>query len=108
MKTNNKVAYIIGPYRASNPLDHRTQVLNIRKAEEKAIEYWQKGYAVICPHTNSSFFSGACEEEVFMNGYLEILKRCDLVVMLPNWKESSGSRAEHQLAKKLGLRVIYS
>lgn len=64
--------------------------------------------AALCPHTNMRFFQNAAPDEVWLDGDLELLKRCDAVLMTDNWKQSSGARAEHDFALSLGLRIFYS
>ena len=99
-----KLAYIAGPYRAQTV---RGIVENIRAAEAVALKYWRAGYAVICPHKNSALFDGAADDSVWMEGDKEILKRCDVIVMMRGWHRSGGAVAEFDLAEKLGLKVIY-
>lgn len=100
-----KVAYIAGPYRSDTP---RGIVENIRRAESVAIEYWKKGYAVICPHKNTALFDGICPDETWLNGDLAILSRCDVIVMVPGWKESQGARTEKAYAEANGIKVVYA
>ena len=86
-----RVAYIAGPYRAKNG---RTVIENIREAEAVAIKYWKKGYAVICPHLNTAFFDGLCPDQVWLNGDLEILRRCDTIVMMHGHRDSVGAGSQ--------------
>lgn len=95
-----KVAYIAGPFRSKTPWGVE---LNIRMAEMVAASYWRKGFAVITPHANSRFFTGIVPDETFLEGDLEILKRCDLLVLAPGWEQSEGAKAERELA--LALRI---
>jgi len=99
-----EVVYIAGPLRAKNAWE---QEQNIRRAEALALEAWRLGYAVICPHTNTRFFQGAADDAVWLRGDLEILRRCDVVLMTPDWETSQGAVAEHAEALRLGLRVVY-
>lgn len=99
-----KLAYIAGPYRSKNGL---TVLMNIRSAELVAIRYWTKGYAVICPHLNTAFFDGICPDAIWLAGDLEIVKRVDVVVAMKNYIDSSGAIAEIELAKSLGIEIIY-
>ena len=92
-----KVAYVAGPYRAPTPYQ---TLRNIREAEYAALKLWKMGYAVICPHKNTALFDGECDDSTWLEGYLEILKRCDLIVPLPNWPESEGSQVEILYALK--------
>ena len=99
-----KVAYIVGPYRARTVFG---RMLNIYRARKVAIEYWQKGYVVICPHTNSAFFDGKAADDIFLRGYLELIRRVDVLIILPGWLKSTGSKGEHKLATKLRKQTIY-
>lgn len=99
-----QVVYISGAYRAptlQGILD------NIRLAEKVAIEYWKKGYAVICPHKNTALFDGECADDIWLDGDLEIISRCDIVVMLPFWEYSKGAVVEHGHAVNLGKEIVY-
>lgn len=103
-----KVAYIAGPYRAKTI---NGIVINIRKAEAVAIKYWLKGYAVICPHKNTALFDGTAPDKVWLKGDLEFIKRLipgkDVLVMMSDWKSSSGAVNECNFALSLGIEIIY-
>ena len=100
-----KVAYIAGPFRSST---HWGVVQNVRAAELVALKYWKLGYAVICPHTNTANFDGAvANDSVWLEGDKEILRRCDVLVAMSTWEQSSGARAEVLLARALGMEVVF-
>lgn len=99
-----RVAYIAGPYRASTIAG---VVANIRAAEAVAAKYWRLGYAVHCPHKNSGLMDGICSDDVWLNGGLEILRRCDTIVMMENYIDSEGSVDELEVARLQGLEVIF-
>lgn len=98
-----RLVYVVGPYRAAT---ERAVVENIRNAEAVALMIWQAGFVAICPHMNTALFGGACPDEVWLAGDLEILRRCDAVVVCPGWHASTGSRAEVATAKTLGIPVF--
>jgi len=99
-----KLAFISGPYRAET----RHQVVqNIMRAEQIAKKYWKLGYAVICPHKNTSLFDGILPDEVWLEGDLEILSRCDVIVMMDTWRESVGATEELKFARDLGMEIIF-
>jgi len=105
MRERMKVLYVAGPYRAATVSGI---VANIRAAEKVAVEFWQKGYAVICPHKNTALFDGLAPDFVWLQGDLEMLRRCDVIVMIPGWENSTGAKAELAEAERLGLEVIYA
>ena len=98
-----KVVYIAGPFRGSNSWEMEQ---NIRRAEALALEVWRLGAACICPHTNTRFFQGAADDAVWLDGDLEILRRCDAVLMVSGWERSSGSKAEREEAVKVHIPVF--
>lgn len=99
-----KVIYIAGPYRADTEWG---VVQNIRKAEEAALFVWRCGGVALCPHKNTALFGGACPDDVWLRGDLELLSRCDAVWMIGEWGESAGAQAEVQYAFEYGIPVLY-
>ena len=98
-----KVAYISGSYR-SNAINGIYE--NIQKARQVALKYWNLGYAVICPHLNTAFMDGSCGDHIWLQGDIEILKRCDVIVLLNGWIKSEGAREEYKAALAHGLVII--
>lgn len=90
-----KVVYIAGPYRGPNAWAIEQ---NIRRAEEMALRVWQLGAAALCPHTNTRFFQGAAEDRVWLDGDIEMLKRCDAMLAIDGWTKSEGAKAEVAIA----------
>lgn len=99
-----KVAYVVGPYRSATV---RGFVENIRRAEAVALELWRLGFAVVCPHLNSALLDGALPDDVWLRGELVLLGRCDLVVTVPGWEGSQGSRGELERAEAIDLDVYH-
>ena len=98
------IVFICGPYRAKTIFG---RMRNIAEARRVAIKYWKVGYAVLCPHLNSLSFDKYCPDENFLDGYLSMLRHVSVIVMLPKWKKSEGSRKEHELAVELKKKIIY-
>lgn len=80
------------------------------RAMSLALEVWKLGHAALCPHANTMFFQDAdgCDDEVWLEGDLEMLKRCDAVLVTPDWQRSSGARAEVQKASEWGIPVFFT
>ena len=101
----NFMAYIAGPYRAETAwgIDQ-----NIQAARRVSASLWEHGIANFCPHANTAHFDGIAPDEVFLEGGLIMLRRCDAVVLVGKWWESAGTRAEIEEAKRLGIPVFLS
>jgi hypothetical protein len=99
------VAYLAGPYRSKDGPSGIYQ--NIHEARMVAIELWQQGFAVVCPHCNTAFFDGAAPDEVWLDGDIAILRKCDLLVAMPRYLESQGARAEVAAAQLANISVYY-
>ena len=99
-----KVVYIAGQYRAEtiNKLYE-----NIQTARKYAFKYWHKGYVVICPHLNTMFMDGNDTDNIFLKGDHELLKRSDILVLMPNWGKSKGAVEEYKIAKDRKMKIIY-
>jgi hypothetical protein len=103
-----KIAYVAGPYRGKSKvwLINRLQIIrNIMRARKVSKELWKRGYAVICPHSNTALFDGVAPDKCFLDGDIEILKRCDLVVLVRDWYKSSSTRNEIDIARSSGIPV---
>ena len=99
-----KIIYVAGPFRAKTAYGIH---LNVLKAEAKALELWRDGWVVICPHLNTANFQGELPDEVWLEGTMEMLKRCDAVYFLSGWEASEGSKQELKEAERLGMEVIF-
>lgn len=109
-----KVIYIAGPFRAVNKATGKSDAWgvqqNIMRAMELSLEVWKRGAVGLCPHANTMFFSDAhgCEDKVWLDGDIELLRRCDAVLLTTDYERSSGARAEREVAIAAGIPVLYS
>jgi hypothetical protein len=100
------VIYIAGPFRSKkNTIDQWEQTQNIRRAEALALEVWRAGHIAICPHLNTLHFQGCLPDEVWLEGDLEIVRRCDAVLLTEGWRNSAGARREVEEARRHGKAV---
>lgn len=99
-----EVAYISGKYRGKTIAEIEENIALARRAAKKL---WKDGYAVICPHMNTAFLDGVVADDRFLEADIEILKRCDVVFMLPNWRQSEGAKKERECAHGRMMPVLY-
>lgn len=69
---------------------------------------WMNGLTAICPQMNTAHFDSVADAETFYIGDLEILERCDAVLMVPGWEGSFGARMEKIYARKMGIPIYHS
>jgi hypothetical protein len=83
---------------------------NIAAARKVAIALWEKGHAVICPHLNSAHMEQDCKAtwQDYLDGDLNMIARCDALVMVENWGNSPGAVMEHKYAESLGVPIYYA
>ena len=99
-----RVGYIAGPFRE---ISAWAVAENVRRAERVALDVWRAGAAALCPHTNTAHFDGAAPDSIWLEGDLEMLRRCDFVVMVEGWEGSMGAQAERLEAFRRGIPVFY-
>jgi hypothetical protein len=107
-----KVVYVAGPFRCASQYVPGQQdswgiQTNVMAAMASSLEVWRLGAAAVCPHANTMFFQNAADDSVWLDGDVAILRKCDAILMTPDWKRSSGARAEEQIAREAGIPVFY-
>ena len=98
--------YVAGRYRAPT----REGVnLNIQAATMVGLMAAEKGWYPVIPHTNTMHFEHLADkhDEFYLDGTLELMRRCDAVVMVPGWKKSSGAIGEVNEAKRLNMDIFF-
>jgi hypothetical protein len=104
------IGYVAGCYNAYTDMDGVVHSIdeNIAIAKKIAAELWTAGHTAICPHANTEHFEILCPTvpyQQYIDGDIEILKLCDFIEMIPNWKYSNGGKGEHAEAVRLGMPV---
>ena len=114
MKNGISLIYIAGPFRAKSAyIDGHQDMFavqeNIMRAMKLGLEVARiPGLFPVIPHANTMFFTAAAPDAVWLDGDMEMLRRCDAILMTEDWERSSGARAEHEEAKALGLPIFYT
>lgn len=98
-----RVIYVAGKFRGRDSWEREN---NVRRAEETAYEVAKLGAMPVCPHANTRFFDGTLTDQFWLDGTLELMKRCDALVMVPGWESSQGAVTEKRLAEELGIPVF--
>jgi len=98
-----KVVYIAGKYRGPNPWAVEQ---NVQAAQAVAAKVIVAGHMPLTPHLNTAHMEGLADDAFFLAGTMELLRRCDAVLCVSNWRDSVGARAEVEEARRLGLPVF--
>jgi hypothetical protein len=101
--------YIAGPILALNEKGQQLDIQlarNILQAQEASVLVWSNGGVAICPHTNNLGIQGSITREEILIGDLELLRRCDGIVMLKGWTKSAGSVGEEAYAIRYNLEIF--
>src|SRR5438132_12844106 len=96
---NRLILYVASPYRGN-------LVYNIRRTREASAAIWRMGHVALCPHANTAHFDTFfpdIPDEAYLSSDLLLLERCDGLVLVPGWQQSSGAKAERDHAVKLRL-----
>ena len=78
-----------------------------------SLEAWEKGWAAMCPHKNTSGFQHTdIPWSVWMDGDLAFIDRMnpekgDALFMMPGWETSTGATIERDHAVDMGLLIYY-
>ena len=99
------LAYIAGKYRDKEVYKIK---LNINQAEIFGMDVALLGVYPVIPHMNTPLWDGLCSQEFFLEGTLELSRRCDILIAMPSWKTSEGSIGEIAEAKRMNKPVFYS
>lgn len=98
-----RVVYVAGKFTGKNSWEiHR----NVFHAESLGMAVAEAGAMPLIPHKNTSNFFGTMTEEFWYEGTMELLRRCDAMILVPGWETSKGTRDEVEWARKGGMRVF--
>jgi len=101
-----KLVYISGPHVGSNY--HQTEAY-ITYAREWAEKLARAGHAFYCPHLNTAHFdiiTPDVPEYFWREMNLNILRRCDVVLLVPGWDNDEATKRDMEYAERWGIPVV--
>ena len=100
-----RLVYVAGAFRGRTSWDIAE---NIRAAERAGLEVAKAGAMPLIPHANTAHFHGLLTDQFWLDGTLEMLRRCDAVYLFDERHavSSTGTRGELAEAKRLKLPVF--
>ena len=87
--------YVSGPFSAST---QDRIFANQRAASVCATRILELGFAPLCPHTNVLDIGSLSYEEIMAVDFA-LLRQCDAVFLMPNWRQSPGAIREEAHAR---------
>lgn len=107
-----RLIYVAGPYRADCALKTSR---NVSRAEylAKQVTLSRPDWFPVIPHKNTELWDYDAglknvPADYYLSGTLEIMRRCDAVLVTADYRRSVGTIAEIAEAERLGIPVYYS
>lgn len=94
---------IAGRFRGPNAWELEN---NVRRAEEVAYAVAHLGAMPLVTHSLGRYFDGTLTDQFWLDGTLELMRRCDALMMIPGWETSQGANTERALALEMGIPVF--
>ena len=79
----------------------------IEKFNEAEKMLTEMGSEVINPATALQHLPNNMPHEFYMDVALSMLKNCDCIYMLDNWRDSRGAKEEHEYAANHNIDILY-
>jgi nucleoside 2-deoxyribosyltransferase len=98
-----KIVYVAGPFRGATAWEVAE---NVRIAERAGLAVARVGFMPLIPHANTAHFHGECTDEFWLSGTMELMRRCDAVLVVYGWGSSAGTLAEMAEAERVGIPVF--
>jgi hypothetical protein len=100
------MGYLSAPISADLAL---TRTAHYLTALAVSAQLWESQVLHYCPHRNSPQVGTTdVPYEAWMAMDLEVLRRCNYILMAGDWHQSAGCRRELAFAMQLGMPVVYT
>jgi hypothetical protein len=102
-----KIVYVAGPYQGLT--DEETEA-NVRRAARVGAQLAEMGFMPAVVHLIGYHVDNVISKSrrFWLDGDLELMRRCDAVYAMPGWAHSVGTKAEVSEAGKIGIPVFYT
>lgn len=102
-----KLIYIAGPYTAPTVCERRRNVQAARDLADQVNRlHGAEGAFAITPHFVGDGIEDSGDAQFWYDGTMELMRRCDAVLLVDGWHESKGAQAERDVALRRGLPVF--
>ena len=98
------LVYVAGPYSAPTPAE---RAANIEAAWTVGYQVASLGAYPVVPHMNTAHMDDLQDWQWWIDATLELMLRCNAVLMMEGWEASRGARGEEAAAKRFEIPVFY-
>lgn len=100
-----KLTYVAGPFSAATRAGVED---NIMRAALVGVEVAKVGGFPVVPHSNTShpLYEQVQQYPFWIAATMAMLRKCDAVMLVSGWEESSGARGERKEALRLGMPIF--
>lgn len=98
--------YVAGPYRAAT---REAIASNIEAARLVGISAAELGWFPVIPHANTAHMEldlPDLGDDFWLRGTMEMMERCDAVMLVPGWENSAGTKGEMARADALRIPIF--
>jgi len=99
-----KLVYIAGPYTGQH---FYQEYMNVYRAWLMGTEVARLGAMPVIPQQNTAFMDGVQPYRFWLEGTMEIMRRCDAVLVLSDYDESKGTLGEIDEARRLDMPLFF-
>lgn len=101
-----KLIYIAGPYTAETPEGIQENVEAAQQLGREVMSLFPGKVLAVVPHSMGKGLESQEDYAFWCEATIEVMKRCDAVVLVPWWIKSQGAVKEVDVAIRMRLPVI--
>lgn len=84
------------------------KMINISRARNYALMLWENNIAAFCPHINSGWIDSPSTDGFILPANINILLRCDAILVIPKWQNSKGTIEEIKMAYLNSIPIYFN
>lgn len=102
-----RLIYIAGPYTAPTAAGRAANIQRAREVADRVNRLGAGRCLAMVPHFLGSGIEDSLSDEQWYPATMEVMRRCDAVVLTEKWEGSKGAGDERAEAERRGLPVFH-